>query len=95
MEKMERCQEQMDRKLDSLVTYLKGGNGVCAAAVKKEEVDDKFVVSSIVYCHMIMFDKLNVICLCLSIQVNGVNLLRIHSTGPYAYALRLLDIHSH
>ena len=27
----------------------------------------------------------------LSMQVNGVNLLRIHSTGPYAYALTLLD----
>ena len=25
----------------------------------------------------------------LSMQVNGVNLLRIHSTGPYAYALTL------
>ena len=24
-------------------------------------------------------------------QMNGVNLLRIHSTGPYAYALTLLD----
>ena len=35
----------------SLVTYLKG---VCAAAVKKEEVDDKFVVSSIVYFIIIL-----------------------------------------
>lgn len=52
MEKMERRQEQIDRKLDSLVMYLKGGNGACAAAVKKEEVDDKFLVSSIVYCHI-------------------------------------------
>ena len=24
-------------------------------------------------------------------QVNGVNLLRIHSTGPYMYATKLLD----
>ena len=28
----------------------------------------------------------------LSMQVNGVNLLRIHSTGPYMYATKLLDV---
>ena len=45
MEKMERRQEQMDKKLDSLAMYLKSGNGACGIAVKKEEVEDKFVVS--------------------------------------------------
>ena len=49
MEKMEKRQVQIDGKLDCLMQYLKNGNGACGAAVKKEEVDGKFVVSWIVY----------------------------------------------
>lgn len=45
MEKMEKRQVQTDEKLDCLMQYLKNGNGACGAAVKKEEVDGKFVVS--------------------------------------------------
>ena len=45
MKKMEKRQVQIDGKLDRLKQYLKNGNGACGAAVKKEEVEGKFVVS--------------------------------------------------
>jgi small-conductance mechanosensitive channel len=45
MEKMEKRQVQIDGKLDCLVQYLKNEKGACGAAVKKEEMDGKFVVS--------------------------------------------------
>ena len=49
MEKMEKRQVQIDGKLDCLMQYLKNGNGACSAAVKKEEVDGKFVVSRVAH----------------------------------------------
>lgn len=48
IEKMKRRQEMMDGKLDRLIAQLNDTDGGCGV-VKKEEPDDKFIVSCLYY----------------------------------------------
>lgn len=50
MEKMKRRQEILDGKLDKMIAQLNGTEGGCSGSVKKEEPDDKFIVSCLDKC---------------------------------------------
>ena len=55
IEKMKRRQEMMDGKLDRLIAQLNSTNGGCDVSVKKEESDEKFIVSCLGKCSLHSF----------------------------------------